>query len=137
MADKKVIILCVLSVLAIGSLSYGIFASSKGGSGRGLEGGTSIDTTMLVNLENLDFRPRRALKSGSDSWNRDPFVLKEEESSGIVLNGILFDELMPAAIINSQVVKVGDTVGENIVVEITPDKVILKNSSNTTELRLE
>lgn len=137
MADKKVIILCVLAVLAIGSLSYGILTPAKGKSGRVIPGRTVTETTTLINLEKLDFIPRRALKSSHASWGKDPFVLSSEKSSGIVLNGILFDKLMPAAIINSQVVKVGDIIGEYTVVDITPEKVILRKDSIITELKLE
>ena len=72
---------------------------------------------------------------------RDPFVLGPkaftvEISSDFSLNGILWDEKNPQAIINNTIVGVGDEVGGSIVLEITQDKVILNDGARNFKLKL-
>lgn len=81
-------------------------------------------------------------KSKNLELKRDPFSLApiiplEKYSSGIYLNGILWDKSCPMAIINDQIVKIGDTVSGKIVVDIKQDRVILNDGNKDFELRLE
>ncbi len=81
-------------------------------------------------------------KSKSLELKRVPFSLApitplDKYSSGIYLNGILWDKTSPMAIINDQVVKRGDTVSGKIVVDIKQDGVILNDGTKDFQLRLE
>ena len=62
-------------------------------------------------------------------WGRDPFLLdvsnvQEQGMEGLVLNGIAADKENPYAIINNDVVKLGDKVNGMTVVEIKEKNVI-------------
>ena len=74
-------------------------------------------------------------------FNRDPFsrqsVSDLEESQGLFLSGILWDEVNPAAIINDQIITVGGEINGKKIVEIRKNKVILEADGQTTELGLE
>lgn len=71
-------------------------------------------------------------------WGRDPFIFGETRTAegGLVLNGIAWDETNPSAIINNTVVRIGDGVGGNRVVDIQKNRVILSKDVNTYELNL-
>ncbi len=80
---------------------------------------------------------------------RDPFlaskdsnILKapgEKKTPAIPLNlkGILWDKLVPSAIINSKVVKIGDLIFGKTVVDIEKDKVILMENGEIQILKLK
>jgi len=78
----------------------------------------------------------RDLELKTDPFSGAPILPEKALSSGIYLNGILWDETSPLAIINDEVVKIGDRVGEYAVVKIKKDSVILSNGSSELELRL-
>jgi len=77
-----------------------------------------------------------------EGWGRDPFSLaatsiKDIGLESLILNGIMWDEDNPYAIINTDVVKVGDTLGSGItVVEITKNSVILEEDGDRHTLQL-
>lgn len=76
-----------------------------------------------------------------EDWGRDPFFLgtvsrDDIELDGMVLNGIVWDEANPYAIVNSEVVKVGDKLGNMKIVEITKDSVVLEQDGNRHTLTL-
>lgn len=77
-----------------------------------------------------------------EGWGRDPFSLAATSIGDIgleslILNGIMWDEDNPYAIINTDVVKVGDTLGSGIiVVEITKNSVILEQDGDRHTLSL-
>lgn len=66
----------------------------------------------------------------SVKWGRDPFLLdtssvKEQGMEDMVLNGIVSDKENPYAIINNDVVKLGDKVNDMTVIEINEKSVVL------------
>ncbi len=76
-----------------------------------------------------------------EDWGRDPFSFAKSTSGGaglegLVLNGIMWDKDNPFAIINSDVVKVGDKVRSMAVVEITETSVILEYQGKKYTLNL-
>ncbi len=83
---------------------------------------------------------------GSDSsvkWGRDPFLLdtsnvKEQGMEDLVLNGIVSDRDNPYAIINNDVVKLGDKVNGMTIIEINEKNVVLEQDGqkHTLELNL-
>ncbi len=76
-----------------------------------------------------------------EGWGRDPFSLVTSGAGdigleGLVLNGIVWDEANPYAIINSDVVKPGDTLGNLKVVQITEQSVVLEQDGERHTLTL-
>lgn len=74
------------------------------------------------------------------SWVRCPFSGKPlilGAAEDMKLNGIIWDERNPMAVINDIIVRKGDTCDGHLVIDITQDKVILKGSDKEIELRLE
>ncbi|MDO8603292.1 MAG: hypothetical protein Q7O04_05540 [Candidatus Omnitrophota bacterium] len=77
-------------------------------------------------------------------WSRDPFLLdastntQEQSAEDLVLNGIMPDKQNPYAIINNEVVKLGDKVGGMTVIEINENNVVLDENGkrHTLELNL-
>ena len=74
-------------------------------------------------------------------WGRDPFFLGPEstediELDGLILNGIMWDENSPYAIINNDVVEIGAKLGTMIVIEITDSNVILEQKGKRYTLDL-
>jgi len=76
-------------------------------------------------------------------WGRDPFLLdtsnaKEQGTEDLTLSGIMPDKQDPYAIINGEVVKLGDKAGGMTVIEINENSVVLDENGkrHTLELNL-
>ena len=75
-------------------------------------------------------------------WGRDPFSLgasnvqRQGNMEDIALNGIMADKESPYAIINNDVVKLGDKVNGMIVIEINEKNVVLENNGQKHILEL-
>ena len=95
---------------------------------------------------------KRALRANSDvlekqkarlklDWGRDPFFSSYSSVSlkggNLSLKGISFSQNKPAALINTEVVFVGDKIGKAKVIDIEKDKVLLEESGRKFILRLE
>ncbi|MFC1666752.1 hypothetical protein ACFL0P_02605 [Candidatus Omnitrophota bacterium] len=77
-----------------------------------------------------------------EEWRRDPFsfagsTMASPALDGILLNGIVWDKEYPYAIINDDVVKVEDRIGDMRVVEITEKSVILEQDGERYTLELK
>jgi hypothetical protein len=77
-------------------------------------------------------------------WSRDPFIAQEKfkkkgvsKAGALKLSGILWDETKPAAIIDDNIVSVGDKIGDRKVTRITKDTVVLEENGEEYILRLE
>ena len=70
------------------------------------------------------------------TWRRDPFTRGGSAAGvrGLTLSGILWDPQKPIAILNDQMVSVGDEVEEYQVLEIRPDRVLLTDGTETIQL---
>ena len=138
--NKKLIILAILGVLAIFSLIYGIVASPK--TRRSPQTTESdIQAERKVPLAEKPILTQRiAKRTNYASWGRNPFTLQETSSKafkGLILDGIMWDKEKPIAIINNNIVQIGNNVSGNIVVDIKQDKVILNDGAKDFELKLE
>lgn len=73
---------------------------------------------------------------------RNPFTFGLAENSGavlgpnLILNGILWSEESPSAVINENVLGVGDAIGGFKVKQILKDSVVLDNGQAILELKL-
>jgi len=133
MKNKKVIALIILSIGAVISLIYGITAPGPGGSRRSSRHVENVSDDHLTLPSSRIVPTRRLTKTTEfESWGRSPFAFEkilEKKSSALILNGILWDETNPAAMINDEIVSVGDTISDKTVVEITPTAVILDDKT--------
>ncbi|MCM8771088.1 MAG: hypothetical protein NC936_04395 [Candidatus Omnitrophica bacterium] len=74
---------------------------------------------------------------------RDPFttgVLANQEEilpSDLSVYGIIWDEARPLAIINENIVKAGDKIGQNIIVKIERNCVIINDGTKDYKLNLD
>lgn len=137
MQNKKPVILIVLGVVAILVLSHGITSSPKGRRGPASgesafyrqEAGKAGQITGQIK--------RRAKKTKFTSWARNPFLPRGSGPSAAGLTGILWDNRSPKAIIDDSIVGIGDKWGNNTVVDIKQDRVILNDGARDFELKLE
>lgn len=72
------------------------------------------------------------------AWHRDPFSQASggQETVGLTLSGILWDAARPLAVVNGTPVAVGDDIDGFRVTEITPERVVLSDGTQTHQLRL-
>lgn len=133
MQNKKLVILIIVSILAIISLIYGIVSSPKK---RYVDNGPEV--YQLQKKEVIPLK-RSVGRTTFTSWGRNPFILKEvreKKKAVLTLNGILWDKDKPKAVINDAIVGVGDSVGENKIVSIGQDYVILNDGTSDIKLEL-
>jgi len=76
------------------------------------------------------------IKLNRDPFFRQPIVSSDDSAQGLNLSGIAWDELKPTAIINDEILAVGDQVAGKRIVEIEKDKVILTDGQQNFELRI-
>ena len=72
-------------------------------------------------------------------WDRSPFLLHGELAQGVrglLLDGIVWDAQNPLAMINNQVLAVGDSVGRSRITRITKTEVFLEEEGSEFILRL-
>ena len=111
------------------------------------KGNKLVSASRVTGVSFTSFQPRASSleleASGSESWGRDPFLLdtpnvKEQVLGDMTLNGIVADKQSPYAIINNDIVKLGDKVNGMTVIEINEKNVVLdeKGQRHTLELNL-
>ncbi|MDD5560670.1 MAG: hypothetical protein PHT50_00860 [Candidatus Omnitrophica bacterium] len=93
-------------------------------------------------IESRDLYNYLEQETGSIELKRDPFtsspiISYKNVQSGLALTGILWDKLKPLAIIDGEVVKKGDRIGNKEVVDIKRDRVILSDGQEFFEVKLE
>lgn len=81
-------------------------------------------------------------KAENLSWGGDPFILGRAGKtqagplSGITLIGIIWDEKNPCALINNEVVKIGDKIDDCTVIEIRQDSVTVIKQGQVYTLKV-
>ncbi len=141
MQNKKLILLIVLGIAAVCSLIYGILTPSKVRrelSNKPADIKKQRAVTAEINITSNTKRPRR---TDFSDWGRDPFSSGPSTSepatlSDMVLTGILWDDSAPLAMINDNLVGVGDKIGGYAVAEIKKDKVVLTDGEQNHTLTL-
>jgi hypothetical protein len=99
------------------------------------------ETIKLGQIKDDKFYDRLSGVAGALPIERDPFsfVFTGPKSSrdGLVLEGILWEDKKPTAIINQTFLNAGDSTGQFSVLKIQEDRVVLKDASGEFELRLK
>lgn len=141
---KEKIILASLGVLILIVWVPALFSGSKGGPTR--------QKQQQARSPSAPSQPVAQAEGPTDlpGWGENPFtadrgnsvtgptpVVLKGGSTSYFLSGILWDPQAPSAIINNQVLSVGDRVGGWQVKEIQRDKVILSDGDSTQTLRVE
>jgi len=133
--DKKLILMIGVAVLAVASLIYGIVTPSK--VRREIQAASKSGSPAPPPLQIPMPLERQAQRTSFADWDRNPFSLGETESEKPTLKGIAWDELSPQAILNDQIVQVGDRIGKYKVVTIHSRGVVLNDGTKDFELRPE
>lgn len=106
---------------------------------------TSQDTSFArLEEKTRDLRLKRdpfALRPMAKASEKRALNLSESmariNTTGLTLTGIIWDKDNPLAIINDSMLRKGDALGANKVIEIRPDSVTLNDGVNNIELTLE
>ena len=83
-------------------------------------------------------REAQATRAAGLNGSRDPFTRggSPGQVSGLTLSGIMWDATAPIAIINGEMLHVGEQVDGYRLVEITPDRVSVTDDAETFQLFL-
>lgn len=131
MADKKKIILIALAAISVFVWSRGLGVFSKKGQAKTLPKGAFAPAASQAG---------QARRTEYKDYKRNPFTtaaVSQSQGAGLQLGGIMYDEHEVYALINDQIVHIGDKIGAHTVVDITKAKVILKDGVKEIELKLE
>ncbi|MFA6358223.1 MAG: hypothetical protein WCY09_06125 [Candidatus Omnitrophota bacterium] len=102
--------------------------------------GLPVSPESAVNskdLYNLLLEQANLMELKRDPFTAAPIVIKKNMQSGVALTGILWDKNKPLAIIDGEVVKIGQRVGDKTLIEIKRDRVILSDGETLSEVVLE
>ena len=139
MQNKKVLVLVILSISAVISLIYGVTAPPKRRTSVSPNAVAASRAGSIPSAAIIVPTQRTTKKTKFTSWGRNPFAptgIAGAAGSKPVLNGIVWDNQSPTAILNDDIVGIGDKVGTNTVVDITPNSVVLNDGTENFELRL-
>ncbi|OHB69568.1 MAG: hypothetical protein A2W17_11600 [Planctomycetes bacterium RBG_16_41_13] len=155
---KNKVLLILLAVLMIGAVMYNIKKLSKKTIKRSpsvASGATAIqeNTKLTGNTEFVTLYLKR--KDSANGWERNPFYLPDEEilrqapkkeislqqqqqpPPDLKLELVLTADNQRVAILSGQFVKEGDRIGDEVVVKIESDMVILKKNVSQRVVKLD
>jgi len=91
---------------------------------------------VLFEEEFASIREEQSRRMMNSAWVRDPFASGSGNGSlsGLSLSGIMWDPSTPVAIINGELVNVGDTIDRYRIVSITKDEVSVTDGVETFQL---
>lgn len=130
MADKKKIILIVLSAVSLFVWIKGLGVFSKNKQAKNYSAPPFLKNAQASQPRRTEYK----------DYKRNPFSaapVSKSEVSGLSLGGIISDDKELYALINDQIVHVGDTIGVNKVIDIKENMVILNDGTKEIELKLE
>lgn len=82
----------------------------------------------------------RERRSTALTWGRDPFVLVEmgsvDKDTSLVLGGIIWHRNQPKAVINDEIYKIGDKIGDIQIVDIKKNSIVIEENNQTREITL-
>jgi len=133
-------VLIIVLLFALGN----VVKKSQGHNIKAIKAQTLNSVTAPVAQSNIDSENLyNALEEQvkSAELKRDPFTgasitLDNKPHAELSLTGILWDKTDPLAIINGNVVKKGDPIGNKTVVEINQDSVVLSDGNTLLEFKL-
>ena len=78
---------------------------------------------------------RKRARTSYASWDRNPFMLGQSQDS-INVEGIIWEQGKPKAMINGNFVGIGDYIGDSMIVDITRNSVTIKDDRGEMEIKL-
>lgn len=101
----------------------------------------SDQLVVVTNIRLYDKIRKERVKLWDREWERDPFAAPQVMASlvkavNLTLNGILWDENTPRAIVNEKTLHKGDTIYGYTVLDIKPRSVLLKTGEKNIELQV-
>ncbi len=133
--NKKIVAVVILGIAAIFSLAYGVITSRAGRpviSAVPATGFVSPDEAIHIQMHS-----RRARRTQCTSWKRNLFSLtgaSGDGSSDSGVQGIMWSENDPMAIVDGCIVHKGDSVAGGTVADIRKDAVIINDGSKDIEV---
>ena len=120
-------ILIVVMAFVWGPIFFGSNPKDKADNKTGDVGSSVQGNTGSFNLAALS-RSRSQEKSRTvyADWGQNPFMLKRAPRE-LYIEGIMWDKTDPKAIINGDIVGIGETVESKTIVDITSSSVIFKD----------
>lgn len=136
MQKKDIVKISITGVLIFILLFTGINIMKKTKKSKHLENKVAKTSVYARDLFKMQEEESRNLELERDPFAVGSITSSETSSSEIQLNGILWDKSGSLAIINHTIVKIGDKIGENTLVDIKEDGIILNDGSHDFELKL-
>ncbi len=114
-------------VLVYGPLIFGSGSKDKADNKTGNVGNSVQGNAGSFDLAALS-RSRSQKKSRTvyADWGQNPFMLKRAPRE-LYIEGIMWDKKNPRAIINGDIIGIGETIESKTIVDITPSSVIFKD----------
>ena len=139
MNNKKIIILIILGIGAIISLYHGLRAPARSKYGRSTVKKEVPAKTAArpQGTQGITGVARRAKRTQFNTMQRSPFIPKNGGPAGLNLNGIVWQKDRHRVIINNTILAVGEKIGENTIIDIRKNGVILSNGVKEFELKLK
>ncbi|MFB3061678.1 MAG: hypothetical protein ACE10C_09945 [Candidatus Binatia bacterium] len=133
-------------ILAVAFVALGSYSVSKGGEPKELRGARGLLSLPLLGLDAAgETQPKLSGVRGTDEavhWGRNPFLTPEEEATGgrpgtkgLDVKTIIVGEDKSVATLGRYTVSVGENIGEEKVVEIRRDAVVLERNGRRRILR--
>jgi len=138
--DKKVVILTILVVAAVLSLLYGIRSARKTWNIWPGKSAAAYSTGSSLSGKNIRTK-RRAERTEFTSWKRSPFVSQETKTVSsdmkITLSGVVWHNNEPKALLNGEIIGIGEKIGDYKVTEIKGDSVTLNDGVKDLRLKIK
>jgi len=137
--NKKLIIFIILCIFAVFTLIRGVLVPTRPKLRASSEPEpVSLNKTVNFIEEGLSLR-RNTAKSNYVNWGRNPFTMGAVIKVGAedTLEGIIWDEKSPLALINGRTIRIGDKLGSDKVIDIQKNKVVLSDGIRERELKLQ
>jgi hypothetical protein len=101
----------------------------------------TVEDDELLTIALASSMDRQRPRSVYQDWGKNPFFIEtppvKEEPPRLLLQGISWDENSPIAVLNGQVVGVGDRLGGHTVKDIQRDRILLNDGMKNIELHLQ
>ena len=140
--DKQTKLKIALPALALVMIFvWGPIFTGGGSEGKKKKIASHVSGGAVSQKSNLDLmalarsNERKKARTSYADWNRNPFVLSESPKAS-VLEGIMWDAVNPKAIINGDIVGVGDSVSSGVITDIQQASVTIKNGTVERIFRL-
>ncbi len=149
MRKKEIIELSVTGVLLVVMIFALTNAAAKSRARNAKKALSAIESPVVMpvaaldqkidskDLYNLLEKQAQLIEVKRDPFSAAPIIIEKDAQTGVVLTGILWDKDKPMAIIEGQIVKLGQRVGNQTVMEIKRDRVILSDGEVFSEVRLQ